>query len=94
MALVVAGNVRVGWPGAPGCTMTGAVRSLCWAHTGNAEAIKVMTIISPRRHLATALNERRLGLSSQYKDFIEFEFQVLGISIYHKAEPWSHAVST
>jgi hypothetical protein len=34
-----------------------------------------MTIISPRRHLATALNERRLGLSSQYKDFIEFEFK-------------------
>jgi len=75
VALVVAGNVRVGWPGAPGCTMTGAVRSLCWAHTGKAEAVKVMTIISPRRHLATALNERRLGLSSQYKDFIEFEFK-------------------
>jgi hypothetical protein len=35
---------------------------------------------------------RSLGRSLQYKDFIEFEFKYWVISIYHKDEPWSHAV--
>jgi hypothetical protein len=79
VALVVAGNVRVGWPGAPGCTMTGVVRSLCWAQTGSAKkAVRIVAIISPLRHAATAFSERRLGLSLQYKDFIEFEFKHWG----------------
>src|SRR6185436_9389148 len=76
VALVVAGNFRVGWPGAPGCTMTGAVRSFCCAYTGNAN--KVAAIIRPLRHVANALTTRSLGRSLQYKDFIEFEFKYWG----------------
>ena len=82
VALVVAGKVRVGWPGAPGCTMTGAVRSLCWAHTGSArKAVRVMATITALRDVATALaerTERSRGLSLQYKDFIEFDFKCWG----------------
>src|SRR4030095_9802100 len=85
IALVVAGNVRVGVPGSPGCTMTGAVRSLCWAQTDSAKkAVRVVATISPRRHVATALTERTertersRGLSLKNKDFIEFEFKYWG----------------
>jgi hypothetical protein len=82
VALVVAGNVRVGWPGAPGCTMTGAVRSVCWAHTGSTKkTVRVVATSSPLRPRATALTERTArsrGLSLRYKDFIEFEFKYWG----------------
>jgi hypothetical protein len=35
MARVDGGNIRVGWPGAPGWTITGASGLACCAHTGN-----------------------------------------------------------
>ncbi len=36
MALVDGGSVRVGWPGEPGCTMTGgALESVCCAWAGS-----------------------------------------------------------
>jgi len=35
VALVDGGSVRVGWPGAPGCTTTGGAGSACWAQTGS-----------------------------------------------------------
>jgi hypothetical protein len=33
VARVEGGNVRVGWPGAPGWTTTGVAGSACWAET-------------------------------------------------------------
>ena len=60
MALVVAGNVRVGWPGAPGWTTTGVERSACCAQIGSEnKAVR-----------AVAVNSPLLGLSLKYKDFI------------------------
>jgi hypothetical protein len=35
VALVDGGSVRVGWPGAPGCTTTGLAGSACCAQTGS-----------------------------------------------------------
>src|ERR1043166_7954373 len=78
MALVVVGSVRVGWPGAPGCTTTGVARS-CWAacsaQTGSEnKAVRVPAAISPLRPAATIHTERGLRLSLKYKDFIGGEW--------------------
>lgn len=76
VALVDGVNVRVGLPGAPGCTTTGGGGSVCWAKTAseNKPARWVATII-PLRNAATALTDRSLRFDLD--DFIEVDGQTL-----------------
>src|SRR5688572_15034551 len=51
VGLVEGGNVRVGWPGAPGCTITGGLA--CCAKTGSDNRhARVAAGKSPFRHIA------------------------------------------
>jgi hypothetical protein len=51
VALVDDGSVRVGWPGAPGCTTTGVVGLACCAQTGSENnPERLAAAISPLRH--------------------------------------------
>jgi hypothetical protein len=61
VALVDGGSVRVGWPGAPGCTTTGGADSACCAHTGSVnKPASVLAAISPLRN--DFITERSLRL--------------------------------
>jgi len=60
VALVDGGSVRVGWPGAPGCTTTGGAGSACCAQTEN-DAARVLATIRPLRH-TTLIIDLSLGL--------------------------------
>ena len=60
MARVEGGSVRVGWPGAPGWTTTGAAGSACWAETD-----------SDNKHARAPAAQSR-GLESNH--FIAFDF--------------------
>ena len=53
------GSLRVGWPGAPGCTMTGDAGSVCCAQTGNeTEAAKILTAATNAPFTGLALTLR------------------------------------
>src|SRR6266568_1139298 len=82
VALVDGDRVRVGSPGAPGCTKTG----------GESEAAREVATIRPPRHTATISADLRLGLPLRRRDFIGLESQSLNASPYHTAAPWSPAV--
>ena len=59
VALVDAGSVRVGWPGAPGCTTTGVAGSACCAQTGSENVpAMVLPAISQLRHVETFITDR------------------------------------
>jgi len=59
-ALVVGGNVLLGWPGAPGCTTTG-----CWAQTGNEnKQTSSMAAKIKLRDNSTPITKRSLRLHS------------------------------
>src|SRR6266568_2086398 len=93
VALVDGDRVRVGSPGAPGCTTIGAAGSACCAQTGSeSEAARVLATIRPPRHTATISADLRLGLPLRRRDFIGLESQSLNASPYHTAAPWSPAV--
>src|SRR5438046_8025305 len=75
VALVDGGSVRVGWPGAPGCTTTGVAGSACCAQTGSEnKPARVVAATSPLRHAATPLTDRSLGLPLKCKDLIGVEW--------------------
>ena|SRR6266536_749690 len=93
VALVDGDRVRVGSPGAPGCTMTGDAGSACCAQTGReSEAVRVLATIRPPRHTVTISADLRLGLPLRRRDFISLESQSLNASPYHKAHRGSSAV--
>lgn len=74
VALVDAGSVRVGWPGAPGCTMTGGGDSVCCAQTGSAnEPASVLPTISPVCHVNTFITDQRLRTLLARKVLIDVE---------------------
>jgi hypothetical protein len=76
VALVDGGNVRVGWPGAPGCTTTGADVSACCAQTdGENETVRVLATITPLLHAATLITNLSFGLPLGCKNFIGAKFQ-------------------
>ena len=51
VALVDGGSVRVGWPGAPGCTRVGGAGSACCAQTDTEnKPARENAAISARRH--------------------------------------------
>ena len=75
VARVVGGSVRVGWPGAPGCTITGVEAPDCWAQTGNEnETASVPVAISPLR-AATLITDLSVALQLKREDFIALETQ-------------------
>lgn len=63
VALVDDGSVRVGCPGAPGCTTTGLAEPACCAQTGSdSEAARALAAISPLGHAATLITDLSIGL--------------------------------
>jgi hypothetical protein len=74
-ALVDGGRVRVGWPGAPGCTTTGgAGESACCAQTGSDNKhVRAPAAISPLRDLVTLIADRSLSLALKGNDGIGVE---------------------
>jgi hypothetical protein len=72
VALVSGGSVRVGWPGAPGCTTTGGLGdSACCAQTGSDKKhVRAQAAISPLRGVATLMTERSLSMALKVNDFI------------------------
>ena len=63
VALVEDGSVRVGWPGAPGCTTTGVAGSACCAKTGSEnKPARVLAVINPPRNAAIPISDRSLCL--------------------------------
>jgi hypothetical protein len=73
VARVDAGSLRVGWPGAPGCTTMGVFESVCCAQIGTAnKAPSVSTAASPLRDATDLIRDTSLGLP---KDFIGAESQ-------------------
>lgn len=75
MALVDDGSVRVGWPGAPGCTTTGGAGSACCAQTGSENKLtRILPAISPLRHAETFITYGSLCLLLALKVLIDFEW--------------------
>jgi hypothetical protein len=72
VAFVDGGNVRVGWPGAPGCTTTGgAGDSASCAQTGSdKKQVRAPAAISPLRGAATLRTDRSLSLALKVNDCI------------------------
>jgi len=63
VALVDGGSVRVGSPGAPGCTTTGVAGSACCAQTGNAhKPARIPPAISPYVRGKNLITDQSLGL--------------------------------
>src|SRR5687768_4014668 len=61
VALVEGGNLRVGWPGAPGCTTTGAEGLVCCAQTRtDNEPASMPTSRSNPRQIDILINEKVL----------------------------------
>ena len=61
VALIVAGRVRVGFPGAPGWTTTGAAGAVCCAQTRKENKLaRVVAAASAHKHAAT-LNTLRIS---------------------------------
>jgi len=75
VARVVVDNIRVGWPGAPGCTTTGGVLgSACCGQTGiDKKKVRALAAMSPFRDAATLITDRSLCLEMKGKDCIDFE---------------------
>ena len=77
VARVVDGNMRDGWPGAPGCTMTGAFGSVCWAKNESAKmhvriaapipAVKGSDFIVARSNILSYYRNTKLYGHEQYK---------------------------
>src|SRR2546422_1036880 len=56
VALVEGGSVRIGWPGAPGCTTTGVAGSACCAQTGSEnKPARILPAISPPQYAEVSL---------------------------------------
>lgn len=61
VALVDGVNVRVGLPGAPGCTTTGVGGAGCCAQTASEnKPARVVAVIIPLRNAATPITDRGL----------------------------------
>lgn len=70
VALVEGGSVRVGSPGAPGCTKVGVARSACCAHTDSEnKPARVLPAISLLRQ--AFITDRSLRLRLNCKDDVE-----------------------
>jgi len=71
-AIVEGGSVRVGCPGAPGCTTTGgALESACCAQTGSDKKhVRVPAARRPLRNAAKLINERSLSVTLKENDCI------------------------
>src|SRR4029453_8001472 len=77
VALVDDGSFRVGWPGAPGCTTTGAAGSACCAQTGREnKAARILAAINPLRH--TFITDRSLRTLSMKSFDRRLNGQALG----------------
>src|SRR5437899_6214551 len=91
VALVNGGNVRVGWPGAPGCTTTGVPRSArCWSAccaqtVSENKPARVLAASSPLRHAPPPITDWSLRWPLKQKDFIGANGQALRGLPYHKA---------
>jgi len=72
VAFVDGGSVRVGWPGAPGCTTTGGdLESACCAQTGSDKKhVTAPAAMSPLRDAATLINDRSLSMTLKGNDCI------------------------
>jgi hypothetical protein len=72
VALVDGGNVRVGRPGAPGCTTTGGdLESACCAQSGSDKRhVRAPAAMSPLRAAATRMTDRNLSLAPKVNDCI------------------------
>jgi hypothetical protein len=70
-ALVDGGSVRVGCPGAPGCTTIGGLESACCAQTGSDKKhVRAPAVMSPLRDATTLITDRSLSLALKGNDCI------------------------
>src|SRR5215471_2602893 len=79
-AVVDAGNVFVGWPGAPGCTMTGLLGLASCAPTGSAKR-------NPRAATGSAIpiSKRSCIVEFRRKDFMRVD-RARRILAYYQAQ--------
>ena len=74
VARVEGGSVRVGWPGGPGCTMTGVLGSACCAETeSDKKHPRVPAAKNPLRNTGTLITDSSFGLAQEGKNFIDLE---------------------
>jgi len=66
VARVVDGNVRVGWPGAPGWTITG----VSCAQTGSAKHVNIAAVKSPLRKNASLFPTQKYSITSGLTSFV------------------------
>jgi hypothetical protein len=86
-ALVDAGSVRVGWPGAPGCTMAGDIfESACCARTENVDKhVRAQKARNALRDAATLITDRKLGLKLRGNNCIGFKASIIEINLSQMA---------
>jgi hypothetical protein len=86
VALVDSGSVRVGWPGAPGCTITGGDgESASCAKTGSDKKhVRAMAAMSPLPDAAILITDRSLSLALKGNDCIGVESSSIERLPYHK----------
>jgi hypothetical protein len=81
LALVEGGSVRVGWPGAPGCTTTGVIGPACCAQTGSEnKPARVLPAISPLCHAETFISDRSLRILLACKVLIDVEWSSIEVA--------------
>ncbi|MEP6904267.1 MAG: hypothetical protein ABJA66_21290, partial [Actinomycetota bacterium] len=75
IALVEGGSMRVGWPGAPGCTKTGDTLELaCCAQTvSDKKHTRAPAAMSPLCDAAAMITDRSLSLALKGNDCIGIE---------------------
>jgi hypothetical protein len=81
-ALVDGGNIRVGCPGAPGCTITGSLGSVCCAQTG-----------SDKKHARTAaaiIVDRSLSPALKGNEFISVDVASINWNILPQKKSPAH----
>jgi hypothetical protein len=62
VALVEAGSVLLGFPGAPGCTTTGVAGAVCCARAGEEKLVQAHDASNMPQNTADPLAERNLRL--------------------------------
>ena len=88
------GSLLVGWPGAPGCTITGAAGSACWAQTGNEnEAGRMIAARNELRSATTLIADPGLGVSLRPRRFMNLNLNfetILALSQSADSIPHRH----
>jgi len=90
VALVDGGRVRVGWPGAPGCTTTGVAGPDCCALTGNDKRPVTVRIGRSRRPTGSSIIDGSLSLELNRRDFIDVDWPALKLHLTTTPEAYTN----